>query len=315
MLSLCSCRPDPHPSFQDIDQAIDACRKELRQLRKVDKATMNKVIILTQGWTELKDSVTVCFERDTTDNLELLHIFWCLSDSIRNELARIAGLEARTLKDMVLLKRKTCCKVNSELLTKAKVFFYDMDRTHTYPDVRTTIEEYTALMNTTVINDENGLKDFLLKEDRCFRSLMAFLNHIPRSTLDSLSQRTEEVFANASLTSMDTEMLGIYLIMRINRRVIQNAQTCRAAILSLSNLSDEERKNYRYMLLQPFILFDDKSIAVLTEQQVVFLNALAEELPELLVRMDNSGCGRQAVASEINQLAGFFIKSYLITAI
>ena len=313
LLAIMSCTRKDALSFEDSEQALDACREELHNLRGVGHASINQVITLTQSWTQLRDSVANRLIADSTDNTTAIQQFLILSDSIRRELVRIAGLEARSMQDLIHFKMNITEKSASEYYEEAMNFYETMDKSGVYPDVRTTIEEYTAMMNGASINDEKELKEFLMREDRCFRSLMAYLNQVPRETLDHLAARTEEVFSHARFTEVDADLLSVYLTMRLNRRVLQDAQACRMAIKSNDSLVADQCDNYRYTLLQPFVLFDHRSMAVLTPQQKEQLCVLARELPELLARMDRSGANRQGVENSLNDLATFVIKSYIAT--
>ena len=315
VLLLCACSKNHNHAFDNCEQAIEACREELNHLQRIDRAPINKVVSLTQSWTQLKDSVSNCLQRDTTCSQDIRRRLIILSDSIRDELVRIAGLECRNMQDVVAFKTRTADNDKPKTFEEAKAFFKEMDKALVFPDVRTTIEMYTSLMNGTSINDEKGLKDFLLKEDQCFRSLMVYLKFIPSDTLQKLSQRTEQVFAQLSLMSIDEDVLTTYLTMRINRRVVQNATTCCEVIKSDKKLTEEQRSNYRYMLLQPFMALDGKSMAMLTEEQRNTLNALATELPTLLVILDPSDQDIHSMKEQLNSIARYIIQSHIKTSV
>lgn len=59
----------------------------------------------------------------------------------------------------------------------------------------------------------------------------------------------------------------LYLTMRFNRRIVQNALACKQDVENGKKLSHLQRANYRWMLIQPFMAIDDYSTAALTSKQ------------------------------------------------
>lgn len=99
----------------------------------------------------------------------------------------------------------------------------------------------------------------------------------------------------------------LYLSMRFNRRIIQNALACQEDILSRRRLGTTQQANYRWMLIQPFMAIDDYSAAVLTEEQRELLLALSDDLPVLLERLD----ARKHVRDKENNLTEV-LSEYLV---
>ena len=75
-------------------------------------------------------------------------------------------------------------------------------------------------------------------------------------------------------------------------------------------LTDQQRSNYRWLLIQPFLVMDNYGTAALTPQQEKLLVELAEQLPELLAALD--GHTDQGDAEKLTGvLSEYFLKSYL----
>ena len=75
-------------------------------------------------------------------------------------------------------------------------------------------------------------------------------------------------------------------------------------------LTDQQRSNYRWLLIQPFLVMDNYGTAALTPQQEKLLVELAEQLPELLAALD--GHTDQGDAEKLTSvLSEYFLKSYL----
>ena len=96
-----------------------------------------------------------------------------------------------------------------------------------------------------------------------------------------------------------------------NKRIIQSAVDVRSQMAKRNGeLTDQQRSNYRWLLIQPFLVMDNYGTAALTPQQEKLLVELAEQLPELLAALD--GHTDQGDAEKLTSvLSEYFLKSYL----
>ena len=96
-----------------------------------------------------------------------------------------------------------------------------------------------------------------------------------------------------------------------NKRIIQSAVDVRSQMAKRNGeLTDQQRSNYRWLLIQPFLVMDNYGTAALTPQQEKLLVELAEQLPELLAALD--GHTDQGDAEKLTGvLSEYFLKSYL----
>lgn len=106
----------------------------------------------------------------------------------------------------------------------------------------------------------------------------------------------------------------LYLTMRFNRRIIQNAEVCRKDIKANVPLTETQSYNYRWMVIQPFMTIDSYSMAVLTEDQVKVLMNMAAELPKILAYIDGKDYDKSPAeeTQRLNDiLSEYILKSYL----
>ena len=96
---------------------------------------------------------------------------------------------------------------------------------------------YILLKSVKSFKQERQLLSFITEEDKCFRSLMNYLSKVSNSDLQNLTNATTAIFddlyssvGNKSDDVNDRTML--YLTMRFNRRIIQNAMACRNDIIN-----------------------------------------------------------------------------------
>lgn len=96
-----------------------------------------------------------------------------------------------------------------------------------------------------------------------------------------------------------------------NKRILQSAVDVKSQIAKRNGeLTDQQRSNYRWLLIQPFLVMDNYGTAALTPQQEKLLIKLAEQLPELLASLD--GHTDQSDAEKLTSvLSEYFLKSYL----
>ena len=209
-------------------------------------------------------------------------------------------------------------KLQKDAIYQDAVKFYEkLDEYPIYPDLASTLKAYSKLLGSAKgFQQGEELMKFIAMEDKCFRSLMKYLSAVDTEQLQKLTAATTQVFDGlyssvGNLTDEVNDRTMLYLSMRFNRRIIQNAQACHEDVKAGKRLSVVQRANYRWMLIQPFMAIDDYSAAVLTPSQAETLLSLSDELPKLLEKLDSK---RQVSSKENNltgMLADYFMKSYL----
>lgn len=318
---FCSCTS--HPSFKNSTEAIEACKVKLTEVQSYKDADIEKVTDLTLQWQELQDSSYSVFSKDSTINLKspLAMAYFVISDSMRTELTRLAFSQQRSLQDVMYLKLNTASgrdKIEkSDTYKKASEFYADLDKKETMQGLGRILDEYNKLLNETHnFEKEAQLLAFIQEEDKCFRSLMEHLSNVPMRDMQRLTQKTSSLFNRLydSVGKKNDEINDrtmLYLTMRFNRRIMQNAIACREDILNNKNLSKEQRVSYRWMLIQPYVSMDEYSTSMLTKKQREELMILSKELPVLLNRLDNQKKTKKEEDRLINTLADYFLKSYI----
>ncbi len=313
--------------FNSPQEALTTCHKELSKLKPLKTADIGRLADITNAWLELQDSTLSCFMRDsiTRADTEIAADFFAVADSFRTEITRLALAEKRTMPDIVKLKVATAngrAKMMASADYKTASEFYEkLDAEPLFKDVNKTLYEYEKLLTTAKpFKKEKELYDFIRNEDKCFRSLLVFLKDIPQERLQMITNKTSDLFDTLySTTTADpqnavSERVMLYLTMRFNRRIIQNAEICRNDIKKQIQLTAQQANNYRWMIIQPFMTIDSNAMASLTEKQLQTLSEMAEDLPRLLTYVDGKDYDNSP-KEETDKLAGvlseYFLKSYL----
>ena len=322
-LLICFSSCNRHPTFATSQEALEGCKEQLATLKEKKEVSIEELSKLTSSWLEVQDSAYSVFGKDSSLSLKspMAVAYFLVSDSIRGEISRLAFSQPRSLRDVMYLKQHTamqCEKLQKDAIYQDAVKFYEkLDEYPLYPDLASTLAAYSKLLTSAKgFQQGDELMKFIAMEDKCFRSLMKYLSSVDTEQLRKLTAATTQVFdglyssvGNLSNDVNDRTML--YLSMRFNRRIIQNAQACHEDVKAGKRLNAVQRANYRWMLIQPFMAIDDYSAAVLTSSQAETLLSLSDELPKLLEKLDSK---RKMPGKENNLtsvLADYFLKSYL----
>lgn len=318
---------EEHPSFKTSVDAVEGCKKELAELKEMDDVSVENLAKATSVWLEIQDSAYSVFSRDTTINLRspVAMAYFVVSDSIRGELKRLAFANPRSLRDVMYLKLNTATarkKIEKSDVYKEALDFYDkLDKQDTYPNLTKTLIVYSALLHIAKpFKHESELLGFISEEDRCFRSLMKFLSQVSNEQLQQLTDATASIF-DGLYSSVGRKVDDVndrtmlYLTMRFNRRIVQNALACKQDVENGKKLSRLQRANYRWMLIQPFMAIDDYSTAALTSKQKEELLDMSNELPMLLNKLELEKQTKEEEDKFTKVLSEYFLKSYLSTSL
>lgn len=324
-VALASC--NNHPSFNSPQEAVEGCHNILEEMRSTKDVDVKQLTELTSKWLETQDSSYSVFAKDSSITLRspVAYAFFSISDSVRQEIGRLAFSQPRSLRDVMYLKLNASPErskiISSDTYKEAVNFFDKLDDYDTYTDLQSTLVAYTALLRTTkTITREKQLIDFIIKEDKCFRSLMNYLDQVPAKDMQILTKATSSIFDklySAVGTTADdvNDRTMLYLTLRFNRRVIQNAIACRNNVVNNARLNDVQKATYRWMLIQPFMAIDDYSTAALTEDQHKLLLKLCDELPVLLSKLDYNKKDKDYINHLTKYLSSYFLKTYLSTTL
>ena len=284
-------------SFENSEEALTACNSELKKLRKVktyDAEELGEEILL---WQTMRDSSIAVFMRDTADimNSDKTMQFYMITDSVRDEFKRLADIEHRSMKDLVIFRRASCDGKNlkdTEEYKTAKNFFNNMNNS-LYKDSKQASKEYIRLLETTKpFKKEKDMLEFFIKEDKCFQSLIKDIPSVPLEDLRVITEKSDSLFQGIYAITMSgsedemTKRVIAFMTYRLNKRIFQNVEECMKTI-DVAKKSDENvRNSYRWMLMQPFMVMDNTMIGYMTDSQFKIYKKLAENLSELMSKLD-----------------------------
>lgn len=149
---------------------------------------------------------------------------------------------------------------------------------------------------------------------------MMHLSEVSNDHLQQLTDATSKVYDGlydsvGKKADDVNDRTMLYLTMRYNRRIIQNAAACKEDIENGKQLDRIQRANYRYMLIQPFIAIDDYSTSVLTKEQKKELLEISKNIPSLLTKLDLKKQSKEEEDKFTDVLSQYFLKSYFLTTL
>lgn len=320
IILLASCNRSAEHGFHSSEKAFDAYADFLRKVKNAENITTGRLVELVRKWYALDDSVASCIIRDSltahaSAGLEIIH------DSLRFYMGRLIDKRQWAFTDYLTiiesLNRVEVDTFSLPLVTSAHQFYAGLDSVPTYgTNAEQTVVQYQKMLGRTLKDGFQSKADiitFLQEEDMAFRS---FLEHFPAYgdiPLDDITTQTGKVIRHIIDLSMKEhplfgkEELVILLTVRNNRRLLQNALVCLDEIRHNNRIADGNRSTaYLWMLLQPWISFDELSYALLSERQTNALRRLAKETPKAAKQLKSSG-----FPLEVDGLPALLIKLYI----
>lgn len=329
-LVIFSCSSKKIYSFNNPDEAMKVCREKLIELKHIQKCDIDDLSDIIKDWTYLRDSSYICLARsipiESTENNNLALDYFKLTDSIRTEITRIATSEKRSMKDIVDLKIQSSIArdttLNKKTYKDAVSLFESFDNTNIITNKDELLKGYKKLLTSdkNVLSNSNKISNFLKEEDRYFRSWLNMILQIPNEDLQYITEETINLFQNLNDRIEKTngqlnEYLSTILNMRFNRRIIQNAKTCVDNINRGVNLNEEQKSNFRWMLIQPFTVLDERLVSVLTKDQIKDLQEIGKDFPAILSKIDGNDTDQDRASKLSDILCSYFLKYYLKTTL
>lgn len=329
-LVIFSCSSKKIYSFNNPDEAMKVCREKLTELKHIQKCDIDDLSDIIKDWTYLRDSSYICLARsiptESTENSNLALDYFKLTDSIRTEITRIATSEKRSMKDIVDLKIQSSIArdttLNKKTYEDAVSLFESFDNTNLITNKDELLKGYKKLLTSdkNVLSNSNKISNFHKEEDRYFRSWLNMILQIPNEDLQYITEETINLFQNLNDRIEKTngqlnEYLSTILNMRFNRRIIQNAKTCVDNINRGANLNEEQKSNFRWMLIQPFTVLDERLVSVLTKDQIKDLQEIGEDFPAILSKIEGNDNDQDRASKLSDILCSYFLKYYLKTTL
>lgn len=321
MYVSCSGKSDHrHPGI--ADDPAGTYRHYLSEVRKLDKLSTEELADHINCWQTVRDSVFSLAVRDTSSNPHSSLYSECeeLHDSLRMEFCRMARSNGRTYLDVFVLKEQTSPYIGDRDLKaaadNARPFFISLDSIPPLAvDGNGILSAYRRLLARTLqngIHDLTDLKTFIKDEDVVFRSFLTSLNSLAGENLSDITKDTEQCCSQVYIAAENKEIsyrdAMIYMAMRTNRRLIQNAAACLNDVLKGKVENKSQAWGYACMVLQPYISMDGICMVLLSDSDKKKLRRIAEQTP---AAFDGVGDIQQSDKEHLDELPVTLMEIYI----
>ena len=137
---------------KDVSGALTVCKSELKALQNKSNASIDELIEYINLTEQMEDSIIAFSIRDTAyaANTKMQDEVLSVSDSLRQEIVRLALSKPRSLADVVYIKTNTVNGarkfIDEKSHKQADRFFAKLDNNATYKDLDKTLQEYDKLL-------------------------------------------------------------------------------------------------------------------------------------------------------------------------
>ena len=299
--ATCSCDGNNKRMIVDAPSALCAHKDFIAKVSSTKETDIHTVITMTKEWYVLADTLRRHVQRDSvSQKVYDLKAYNMLQDSITDLLSQMVDAEVRSLKDVLEVREALCempfdSTVIMNVCADAHRFFESLDMAkvpkHTTKEA---VDGYTTLLKTYLsknIRTKADMERFFRAEDIAFRGVLSHLHEMGHTSLKNFTKSTEPIcnliIKSANDGQITPEYSIVYMIMRINRHILQNAMTCLADCKEGRVTGDSEHAvTYLWMMMKPFLLMDDMSLSLLSSQQKEVLRRLADDLPKVADKLN-----------------------------
>lgn len=299
MLAACSEGKGKY-SFGSSKEALSESRIFLERLRKQDNVSVKALAQSVNEWMEMNDSVKACVLRDTTKQAHMYPVieYAILLDSINEEFVRLAVSKHRNFRDLLEFRVLTVCSDDKdsvmEIVKKVRPFFSSLDSVSVNVSGGKSLvkKRYIEFLDKSLLKGFHGEDDlfrFFSKEESHFRAFLHFLPDMVDEDLKEITGKTEKccrAIAKAARRGvLPKKETNVYLTMRTSHRLLLNTEVALENLKSGKVDKKASLHAYAFLLLNPFVFIDDKSFALLSDDEKSRLYKVADIVPNELRRI------------------------------
>ena len=320
--ATCGCRDNKkQKEVVDAPTALKAHQAFLQKAVKTRETDIKEVVALTKEWFVLSDTLLHHVQPDSIPHRIYGNMTYrSLQDSVANRLEAMVDAEVRSFEDILTVREALYEQQPNDSLfdgADARKFFASLDAAE-LPKLtkEQAVSSYSTLLKSYLkkgIKSKSDMLRFIRAEDLAFQGFLVHLHELGNVSLKNITSFTEGVceliFKSACEGQMASDAPIIYMFMRTNRRIIQNAMTCLADIKEGRVTGDDEQAVvYLWMMMKPFFPMDGLTLSLLTDKQKQDLRTLAHELPAVSASL-NKGMGWAPLP--IEEMPNEIIKEYV----
>lgn len=302
VLSFISCNfKKEMPEICNKETAFTAYEEFKNKLHSSDKSSVTDLLNNLNNWKVLEDTVLYFLISDSTSDQsrEIQDITRCaiIRNDITNEIIRLADSRLHTYADVIDIQQSFN---NQNLKIKYPDIFHNAEHffnglTEKARSPKTAHEILTEYANkllywkSRVFSSKQDMLQFIEEEDRLFISFLEHLYAYDSKSVQTIIAATDHIsnlmFQAANSGKLNLAELRIYMGMRTNRRLIQNAMKCVDAIRLNQIKTPEQASMTASILLNPYSNYNRICTGIHTQKQLEELHSLGKQIPALIAHL------------------------------
>ncbi|WP_373156630.1 hypothetical protein [Bacteroides cellulosilyticus] len=302
--SFSSCTNKNSTKICSKDDALITYEAFGNKLNNATNLSVSQLANKLQEWKTLEDTVLhfIITDSISDDSQNIKDLTRCAitRNEITDRMTWLVDNQVRSYDDIVTIQQSLNeyeQKVtNSVIFQNAETFFNALDKeSKANKDANQLIAEYTnslAVWSIKGFSSTSDIQEYIKEENLLF---INFLNHLydydRRSIqyiINATSKVTELMYKASVNGNLSSEEVSIYMGIRTNRRLIQNAFKCMEAIKSGIIQTPNQAAMTISMLLNPYSNYNT-CIKLRTREQVNELKGIGKKIESLITQLSKQG--------------------------
>ena len=301
LLSTISCTSNKTQEIYNKEDAFYSYETFANRLYNSQKMSISQIATTLDEWKQLEDTllhfIIIDSVSDSSQNIKDIARCALTKNTITDKLLKLVDGQRRSYEDIIVIQQSlneyNHFMANTEAFLNAKVFFKTIEnnisKNTTSHQVLVQYINTLTLWNTKDISSLKDIQEFIKEEDFLFINFLNYLYQYNSEDVQAIIKATEKVtghlyksFANKKLSIKE---LKIYMAIRTNRRLIQNAAQCVEAIRSRRIKTPAQAAMTISMLINPYSNYNYMCIGLRTEEQIAKLNSIGKQIEPLVSQL------------------------------
>lgn len=301
LLSTISCTSNKTQEIYNKEDAFHSYETFSNRLHKSQRMSISQIATTIGEWKQLEDTVLHFIitdsVSDSSQNIEDIARCARTKNIITDKLVKLVDGQTRSYEDIIVIQQSL--NEYSHLMASTEAFRYAEDffktvennisKNTTVHQVLTRYINALTLWNTKDISSLKDIQEFIKEEDYLFVNFLNYLYQYNSEDVQAIIKATEKVtehiyksFVNKRLSIKE---LNIYMAIRTNRRLIQNAEQCAEAIRSRRITTPAQAAMTVSMLINPYSNYNYMCIGLRTKDQIAKLSSIGKQIEPLVSQL------------------------------
>lgn len=326
MLSFISCNFSKEmPRIRDKEEAFTAYETFKNKLHSSSQLSTNNLLNELQEWKVLEDTVLHFMISDSTleQSRSIQDMTRCAvtRNDITNEIIRLTDSRLHTYAGIIDIQQNfnepDLKDKYPDIFHNAEYFFNELTgKARTGKTAHAILAEYADKLlywKSRGFSSKQDMLEFIKEEDSYFVTFLDHLYEYDSKSVQSIIMGTNHIsklmFQAAKVGILNATELKIYMGIRTNRRLIQNAIKCADAIRLEQIKTPEQATMTVSILLNPYSNYNQICTGIHTTKQIKELHSLGKQIPPLINHLKQQGLIKEL---SIDSLPNKIIKEHIL---